>query len=92
MKGQGVPKSVTFGFIWAHIGTLVSVNLAESCHNDVSKLSEHLATLMLRLCYAYATLMLRLCYAYDTLMSRLCDTYVPLMSYLCPTYVQLMWE
>ena len=90
MKGQGVPKSVTFGFIWAHIGTLVSVNLAESCHNDALKPSKHLrhtyVTPMSHPCHTHVTPMSHPCHTHVTPLSHPCHTYVTHMSHLCHTY------
>ena len=78
-EGSGNPRECNIWVIWAHIGTLVSVNLARSCHNDALKPSKHLR-------HTHVPLMSHLCPTHVPPMSHLCPTHVPPMSHLCHTY------
>jgi len=82
-EGSGNPRECNIWVIWAHIGTLVSVNLARSCHNDALKPSKHLR-------HTHVPLMSHPCPTHVPLMSHPCPTHVPLMSHPCPTHVPLM--
>jgi hypothetical protein len=67
-EGSGNPRECNIWVIWAHIGTLVSVNLARSCHNDALKPSKHLR-------HTHVPLMSHPCPTHVPLMSHLRHDY-----------------